>query len=116
MDISWCKQSNGQYYTLFDFEYGKITSSGVYLIWAALYKERLLKVGQGNPLGQRMNDYQSDFRYKEKNRTHGPVLITWAEVRESCLDGVEAYLGKHYQPLFSERFPDAPLISVNLPL
>lgn len=115
MDILWSKQNNGDFYTLFGFEYGGITASGVYLIWASRYNERLLKVGQAINLGERIADYKSDLRYKEKERTHGPVFITWAKVPSSDLDGVEAYLGAYYQPLFSERFPDALKIAVNLP-
>lgn len=50
-----------------------------------------------------------------RHRSGGTLYVTWAEVPQAYLDGVERFLAYYYQPLEGDRFPDAVPIAVNLP-
>jgi hypothetical protein len=87
--------------------------SGVYIIYQ--HNGCVMKVGQSTDLVERFKKHQNNKVIMAYDFHDNPLLVTWASLPESYLDGVERYLANHYQPLIAERFPDVYPISVNLP-
>lgn len=112
LQIKWVTKGINGYYELNRLNTSNIKDCGVYLIWN---KIGVIKVGQSINIGSRLDDHRNDDNIIRYNLTNDPLLTTWANLPLSDLDGVEAYLGDHYQPLIGNRFPDVQKIFVNLP-
>lgn len=84
---------------------------GVYVIWRADPAD-VIKVGQG-VVRDRLRAHLQDPRIQ--SHAPGGLLFTCAPVAKQWRDGVELFLGEHYQPLVSERFPACNPVYVNLP-
>lgn len=109
--LNWRVKKDGNYYTLFGNDYKSLTYPAVYKIFTY---DVILKVGQSRNIGYRITDHQQNKDFQNYNKRNILLFISWAKAPESYLDGVEAYLGKYYQPLIGERFPDVAPIPVNL--
>lgn len=106
--LQWNKSSTGSYYPLgSDFTpLGDMV--GVYVIWKP--GGPVIRVGQGN-VAQRLSSHQNDGVVT----MHGnDLVVTWAEVGQAHLDGVELFLAQQYKPTVGDRFPNCQPIEVNL--
>jgi len=82
--------------------------SGVYIIWQG--KGRVIRVGQGD-IRDRLTKHREDSEINVYNN----LFVTWAEVGNNFVDGVERYLGNVLSPKVGSIFPDTIPIKVNLP-
>lgn len=88
--------------------------SGVYVIWRKSQPIQTIYVGQGN-IADRLSKHRLNEEITRYNTNNYPLLVSWAQVADRNLDGVEAYLAKICKPVVGDRHPDANLIVVNLP-
>ena len=113
MNVEWIRCTGNQWCNLRELNLDAIQEEkGVYIIWHGGSPSRTVRIGQGD-LKDRLEEHRKDeeiLSYQEKG-----LFVTWAEVPESCLDGVENYLAGRLPPLVGVRFPDADPIAVNLP-
>jgi len=70
----------------------------------------VLYVGRG-PLKQELARCRRDALF----RSSAEVYVTWAEVDESKIDAVAAYLYQQLRPVWGEVAPPVPVMPVNLP-
>jgi len=86
--------------------------SGVYIIWQAKTGPNVVRVGQGN--------IRERLTYQRTNPAvlalaNPRLLVTWAALPASDLDGVERYLSNFYSPATGDRWPEVAPIEVNRP-
>ena len=89
-----------------------VTARGVYLIWYRGNPGRVVRIGQGD-VAARLREHRQDpeiLAYRDQG-----LLVTWATVHPSNLDGVERYFADNYPPLTGDRFPTVPPIEANSP-
>jgi hypothetical protein len=116
MQVTWKKcGTDGHWCSLEGLDLDSLGDvSGVYIIWHAGNPGRVVRVGQGSPIKDRLSAHRNDteiLAYKK----YGKLLVTWAEVSWSNRDGVERYLGDNWSPLVGSAFPDADPVAVNSP-
>ncbi len=111
--VTWVKSTTGTWLPLETVDLSEVKTSGVYVIWYAGNPGQVVRVGQGD-IANRLSAHRNDkavLAYK----TNGLLLVTWATVSASQVDGAERFLADHYKPLIGDRYPDADPIVVNLP-
>ena len=111
--VTWVKSTTNTWLPLETVDLSEVKSSGVYVIWYAGNPGQVVRVGQGD-IADRLTAHRNDkavLAYK----TNGMLLVTWAAVPESRVDGVERFLADHYRPLVGDRYPEVAPIVVNLP-
>jgi len=81
---------------------------GVYIIWSG---DVIVRIGSGE-IKSRIYDHRNN---PEITNYHN-LKVTWAEVNQYQMHGVEAYLANTLNPQVGERFPDTAPIEVNLPI
>lgn len=119
-DVKWAK-SNQEWYSLFYTDFSKVNESGVYIIWG--YNDYnlpvIVKVGQSSCLSETLRNYRYDSRENivmDYLNIFGNLYVTWANLPDSSLDGVEAYLGKIlFRPLIASAVSHIEPIAVNAP-
>ena len=89
-------------------------TAGVYIIWHEGNPGRVVRVGQGSPIKDRLAAHRSDQRILAYKKT-GTLRVTWASVSWADRDGVERYLADQWSPLIGDSFPDVEPIAVNSP-
>ena len=106
LKVSWAYKDDGAatLYTLDVAAEHAPSASGVYIIKGF---GRVTHGGQSEDLNRRLGEHRTNTSF-----TH-LIEVTWAEVPEEHLDGVEAYLLDRYRP--DDQKPDAERIEVNLP-
>jgi hypothetical protein len=88
--------------------------AGVYIIWHEGNPGRIVRVGQGNPIKERLGVHRNDDEVLAyANR--GKLRVTWAYVSSNQRDGVERYLADRWKPLVGDVYPDSLPIAVNSP-
>ncbi len=113
LTLTWIKSTTDVWLPLkFNLESATKTV-GCYIIWHGGQKPRVGRVGQGKIPG-RIGDHGNDSEVLAY-AANGPLMVTWATVPASDLDGVERYLADTLKPLIGDRFPDVAPIPVNLP-
>ena len=86
-------------------------ATGVYLIWKPGKNGYAVRCGQGD-IPARLSAHRNDTNITR----HGDdLLVTWARLPPSDLDGVERFLSGRYDYAEGVRYPDTAAISVNLP-
>ena len=80
---------------------------GVYIIWS---NRKAVRVGSGI-----IKDRIVDHRNNTYITSYSDLKVTWAQVSEARMEGVERFLANSYNPTVGDRFPDVPPIQVNLP-
>lgn len=113
LSVSWIISKAGTYLEFETFNLAGVSGAGVYIIWHKGQPGRVVKVGQGD-IPSRLGSHRRDGAICAY-RQCGMLLVTWAIVPASQLDGIERYLGDHWKPLIGDRFPDAVPIAVNQP-
>jgi len=117
MQLSWLKCSNGgsHWCSLEDLDLDSIGSvAGIYIIWHEGSPGRVVRVGQGAPIKDRLSAHRNDQEILAYKR-NGTLRVTWAAVPWNQRDGVERYLADKWSPLVGDAFPDAHPIAVNSP-
>lgn len=114
MNIFWCKcmlQSRCRL-TILNLNNDHFNNLiGVYVIWYGNDTKNVVRVGKGI-----IRDELIKSKSDEKVLAYGPDLfVTWAEVPEASLDGVEAFLCKELNPILTQTIKCSELITVKLP-
>lgn len=102
----WCSLENLNLQT--------VTENGVYIIWHEGNPGRVVYVGQGAPIADRLGAHRNDTRITAY-RKHGTLRVTWASVPAAQRDGVERYLADKWSPLVGDAHPNVQGIAVNSP-
>jgi hypothetical protein len=106
-DAHWCSLETLDLSSLGDI-------AGVYIIWHPGNPARVVRLGQGAPIADRLSAHRNDkeiLAYREK----GTLRVTWAAVPLLQRDGVERYMSETWPPLVGEAFPLDDPIPVNSP-
>ena len=72
----------------------------------------VVRIGQGG-IAARLTAHRADqaiLAYRQR----GKLMVTWAALLASQMDGVERFLANRYTPLIGDRHPDVLPIEVNL--
>jgi len=114
MQITWQKCGD-HWCSLENLNLDKMSdTSGVYIIWHEGNPSKVVRVGQGSPIKDRLSAHRNDDEILAYNKK-GTLRVTWAAVPLNQRDGVERYLADKWKPLVGEAFPDADPIVVNSP-
>lgn len=114
--VAWTNRQVGEWYELdaksFD---GLDDVEGVYIIGSKTKSGRVVtvRVGQGN-VKERLTEHRNDARVRAYEQL-GMLVVTWAMVPETQIDGIETYVARQLQPQVGERFPNVAPVEVNLP-
>ena len=114
MQVNWIKHNSG-WYRLDELDLNSSHFNhmiGVYVICYGGNNPRAVRVGQGL-IRHRLQAHRLDSQVQAYN--HFSLYAAWARVPEDSLNGVEAFLAQQLNPLVGQRFPDVPIIPVNLP-
>jgi hypothetical protein len=116
MIVTWKKcGDDGHWCSLVDLDLESLgDTAGVYIIWHEGNPGRVVRVGQGDPIKDRLSahrDHSEILAYRQNGR----LRVTWASVSSIWRDGVERYLADTWSPLAGETFPDVEPIAVNSP-
>jgi len=106
-DSHWCSLDNLDLDSVGDV-------AGVYIIWHQGNPGRVVRLGQGDPISDRLSAHRNDPEIT-KYRSHGTLRVTWASVSSIYRDGVERHLANQWSPLVGAAFPNAVPIAVNSP-
>jgi len=85
---------------------------GVYIIWHSGANAATVYVGQGN-IKERLLNHRTTPDIQQYN-SFG-LYVTWADVPQALLNGVEAYLAEKLRPKIGINYPKAVPIEVNFP-
>jgi hypothetical protein len=113
MNVTWIKNTQGNWLPLENVDLSNVTASGVYIIWHGGTSPRVVRIGQGD-IKARLSVHRTDAAVT-KYRASGPLMVTWASVPAAQQGGVERYLANQYPPLVGDAFPDVQPIAVNSP-
>lgn len=115
LNLKWWKCGNDGHWCSFkNLDLDSVTESGVYIIWYEGSPGRVVYVGQGDPISERISAHRSNddiLAYQDR----GTLRVTGASVAVAERDGVERYLANKLQPLVGSAHPDTDPIEVNLP-
>lgn len=116
MTINWAKCGDDKHWCSLEAldldSVGDI--GGVYIIWHDGNPSRVVRIGQGDPIKNRLGSHRNDKTILSY-RKMGRLRVTWASVPLVQRDGVERYLADTWLPLVGEAFPDVEPIAVNSP-
>ena len=114
-DVNWIKCNREKWYNLLNLDLSDPHFEGlvgVYIIWHGGNNPATVRIGQG-VIRDRLAKHKQDpeiLRYQEYG-----LFVTWAQVPEQYLDGVERYLGEVLNQIVGSRLPDVSPIRINLP-
>lgn len=111
--VHWVKSVGGDWMHFERVPLDKVTTYGVYIIWHTGNPGRVVRIGQGD-VRARLIAHRNDSRITAY-RSSGKLLVTWAAVSASQVDGVERHLANQWPPLVGDAFPNAYPIAVNSP-
>lgn len=89
-------------------------TAGVYIIWHEGNPGRVVRIGQGAPIKDRLSAHRKDQQIAGYSKS-GKLRVTWASVPSRQRDAVERYLAEKWTPLVGDAFPDVEPIAVNSP-
>lgn len=117
LNVQWIKCGKAPNYNwcpLVDLNLDTVTEYGVYVIWHEGNPGRVVYLGQGNPIRNRLGTHRVDPQILAY-RANGVLRVTWATIPAAQQDGVERYLADQWKPLIGDVHPDAVPIAVNSP-
>jgi hypothetical protein len=116
MMVAWVKCGNGgNWCPLVTLDLESVGNvGGVYIIWHDGNPGRIVRIGQGDPIRNRLSAHRNDLEILGYGR-FGTLRVTWATVPSNQRDGVERYLAETWRPLIGDAFPDVLPIAVNSP-
>ena len=111
LTLNWIKCADNKWCPLLHVNLTAISEEvcGVYIIWSP---QQVVRVGQGT-IAERLSFQRQNtdvLAYAQQG-----LFVTWAEVPQSQLDGVELYLSQVFYPETGDRWPNTIPITVNLP-
>ncbi len=110
MKLTWIKCTSGKWC---EFMTVNLTHEhfnnliGVYMVWSG---EIVIRLGSGV-----IKDRIAAHRENSEITKYDNLKVTWAEVDEDDMQGVEKYLADTFNPAVGDRFPDLDPIVVNSP-
>lgn len=117
--VRWVRPTSTSWYELNTVDLGTNPFDemrGVYLIWCEVKPLPLvvvIYVGQGN-IRERLSDHRQNPEIQAWGQSD-TLFVTWAEVGNDDLLGVEAFLAKTYRPRVGQHNDSVRHIPVNLP-
>jgi hypothetical protein len=114
LNVQWIKCNGGNWCGLNTVNLDTVTGSGVYVIWHEGNPGRVVYVGQGGPISDRLEAHRADRRIQAYAQ-QGTLRVTWVVVPATLRDGVERYLADQWNPLVGDAHPDVGAIEVNSP-
>jgi hypothetical protein len=115
LQLKWFKCGDDLHWCSFErLKTETASENGVYVVWHEGNPGRVVYVGQGAPVGDRIAAHQNRadiLAYAKK----GTLRVTWAAVPANQRDGVERYLADEWKPLVGDAHPDVAPIAVNAP-
>jgi hypothetical protein len=108
--VAWVRCIGGVWCPLENLNLSAVSGSGVYVIWAG---SRWVYVGQGE-VAARLQAHRNEPAILAY-RSNGQLMVTWALVPASQMDGIERYLADTLAPAVGTHHPSALPIPVNLP-
>lgn len=116
MQVTWIKCKPNSWCSLENLNLDSLGEvAGVYIIWHEGNPGRVVRIGQGNPIKNRLSAHRNDPQILSYKR-YGTLRVTWAEISSSWQrDGVERYLAETLHPLVGDAFPNVVPIAVNAP-
>ncbi|MEG9862765.1 MAG: hypothetical protein V6Z81_09835 [Parvularculales bacterium] len=112
MELDWIKCQNNRWCSFERLKLNNLDYDGVYVIFFESTLNTVVRVGQGN-IKERISAHRSDSEITKYAKYK--LLVTWARVANSDLNGVEAFLGDFWDPLVGDNYPDVEFIRVNSP-
>ena len=115
MNLTWTKCQGNVWCKLnfVDLDHPHFTGKrGVYIIWHGGSDSKAVYVGKGN-IRERLLRHRTDENIQQYD--YLDLYVTWAEVPESEIDGVEAHLISVWQPKANMQDPTAAHVPVNSP-
>ncbi len=93
MQVNWKKcGDDGHWCSLEDLDLESLgDAAGVYIIWHEGNPARVVRVGQGDPIKDRLSAHRNDTKILAYKKS-GKLRVTWASVASSSRHGVERYL------------------------
>jgi hypothetical protein len=115
LTVNWIKCGDDSHWcSLEKLDLSTVSANGVYIIWHDGDPGRVVYVGQGAPVSDRLSTHRNDKRILEYAKK-GTLRVTWASVPAAQRDGVERYLADKWSPLVGDAHPDVAPIAVNSP-
>lgn len=112
--VTWIRNDAREWCALETLKLSNITCRGVYLVWYEGTPGRVVCVGRGDIASEL--DHARRDESVTRFKSHGRLLVTWASVSPSRIDGVARYLAETWPPLTGGGAdPDAAAIEVNSP-
>lgn len=113
LNVHWFKSKAGGWLQLNTVNLDTVTESGVYIIWHGGNPGRVVYVGQGGPIADRLASHRNDARIQKYSASM--LYVTFATISAYQRDGVERYLADTWHPLVGDAHPNAAAIEVNSP-
>jgi len=85
---------------------------GVYIIWHGGDHPKTVYVGQGN-IAERIRAHRDEQAILQYSR-HG-LFVTWAEVSEASMSGVERFFYDRLTPLVGDKSPETAHVQASFP-
>lgn len=112
LKLDWIKCA-GNIWCPFDrVDLSNVKTVGVYIIWQGGQNPRVVKIGQGD-IASKLISHRSDSKTLSYNQ-YG-LFVTWANVQQSKLNGIEKYLAEQFKPLIESNVPNVNSIPVKYP-
>lgn len=112
--VTWIRNEARDWCALETLRLASVYCTGVYIVWYEGTPGRVVCLGQGDiavELARILRD-ESLMRFKSRGR----LLVTWASVSPSRIDGVTRHLAETWPPLAGGgAMGDAAAIEVNSP-
>lgn len=116
MNVTWIKCGTDNHWCSLDNldldSVGEV--AGVYIIWHEGNPGRVVRIGQGDPIKDRLAKHRVDKEVVAYRR-NGALRVTWAAVPLAYRDNVEKYLANAWAPLVGSAFPNVLPLAVNSP-
>lgn len=116
MNVTWIKCGTDNHWCSLDNldldSVGEV--AGVYIIWHEGNPGRVVRIGQGDPIKDRLAKHRVDKEIVAYRR-NGALRVTWAAVPLAYRDNVEKYLANAWTPLVGSAFPNVLPLAVNSP-
>jgi hypothetical protein len=112
--LDWIHRDDGYWCHLERVDLDSVDTGGVYMIWHGGEEPKVVRVGQGGDIAQRLHHLKEApeiLAYKD----NGELYVTWAAVPASKRDGVVCYLTENWNSLIGKPCPLIFPITVNSP-
>lgn len=113
LHVSWTKCAGNAWCQLEKVDVARVTSSGVFIVWAGTQRPRAVRVGYG-PIARVVRAQRHDANVMRYRKT-GTLYVSWAVLPDYESQGVMIYLSNVMRPFIADLLPRVGMIEVNLP-